>query len=410
MWNSIWINTNLLTMTKEDEYSIIKNAAIASNSDGKIAWLGKMSELKQPIENLAYNIYDLEAKFLMPAFIDCHTHIVYAGSRANEFEMRLEGVSYEEIAQKGGGIISTVSAVRAASEDELFEASINRIKKAIRYGSAAFEIKSGYGLDLENEEKMLKTALRIEKKFGIKIQKTFLGAHALPPEFKGRADAYIEYVTDEMLPKLAEKRLIDTVDGFCENIAFSAQQIERLFKQAKELNIPIKLHTEQLSNQGGAKLTAKYGGLSADHLEYIDEDGVKEMAKFGTVAVLLPSAFYFLRETQKPPIELFRKYRVPMAIATDCNPGSSPILSLPLVMNMACTLFQMTPFEALKAVTINAARALGWQDIVGSLEIGKDASFSIFDIKEPAELSYLIGSDSCHSIVLCGQNLRFENN
>lgn len=386
MFDAIYYNANLITLEDKSGYGLIENAGLGVK-DGKIEFVGVLHDAP---ETLAKETYDISGKFIAPAFIDCHTHLVYGGSRAKEFELRLEGGSYEEIARNGGGIISTVKATREASEDELFDAALKRMKILMDQGVQGFEIKSGYGLDTETEAKMLVVATRLRNETGIRVQRTFLGAHALPPEYKNRSDDYITHVCDEMLPYMDEYGLVDAVDGFCENIAFSAEQMSRVFDKAKELGLPVKLHAEQLSNQGGAKMAAGYKALSADHLEYLDEDGVKAMAEAKSVAVLLPGAYYFLRETQLPPIELLRKYNVPIAIATDHNPGSSPVFSMQLMLNMACTFFRMTPEEALRGVTVNAAKALGWNDM-GVLKQGYEAAFNIWDIAEPAELAYPIG-------------------
>jgi len=397
MWDSIWINANLATMTEQDGYGAIENGAIAVK-DGRIAWIGRQKDVP---ENPAEAIHDMAGKWITPGLIDCHTHLIWSGNRAKEFEMRLNGASYEDIAIAGGGIISTVKATREASEEMLFEAALPRLQNLMREGVTGVEIKSGYGLDTENEAKMLRVATKLRDETGLRVQRTFLGAHALPPEHKNRPDDYIDTVCNEMMPALHEERLIDAVDGFCEKIGFSATQTESVFKKAQELGLPVKLHAEQLSDQGGAALTAKYKGLSADHLEYLGEDGVKAMAEAGTVATLLPGAFYFLRETKAPPIELLRKYNVPMAIATDMNPGSSPAHSLLLMLNMACTLFHMTPEEALAGVTRNAAKALGWNDC-GMLKEGMRADFVLWDINQPAELSYRFGFNPCAGVIRNG--------
>ena len=326
-----------------------------------------------------------------PGLIDCHTHLVYGGNRANEFEMRLEGASYEEVARAGGGILSTMNATRAASVDELVKSALPRLDALLAEGVTTLEIKSGYGLNLEAERNMLRAARQLAELRNVNIKTTFLGAHATPPEFNGDADAYIQHVANDMLPALASEGLVDAVDGFCEGIAFSPDQMRIVFDAAKSLGLPIKLHAEQLSNLGGAKLAAEYGALSADHLEYLDEDGVKAMAKADTVAVVLPGAFYTLRETQMPPIDLFRKHHVRMAVATDSNPGSSPMTSLLLAMNMAATLFRLTPEEALRGVTLNAAKALGLDSQKGSITAGKQADLAVWRVQHPAELTYRIG-------------------
>lgn len=389
MWDSILFNANLITLSGDKGYGVIEHGAIGVQN-GRIVFSGVPQTAP---EKLAYDIHDVQGKWITPAFLDCHTHLVYGGSRAHEFELRLQGASYEDIARSGGGILSTVRATREASEDALFASSLKRMKMLMAEGVAAFEIKSGYGLDLETERKMLRVATRLRDQTGLRVQRSFLGAHALPPEYAGRADDYIDHICNDMLPALHAENLVDAVDGFCENIAFSAAQMARVFAKAKALGLPVKLHAEQLSNQGGAEMAAGFSALSSDHLEYLDEAGVTAMAEAGSVAVLLPGAFYFLRETQLPPVELLRRYNVPMAIATDHNPGSAPVYSLLLMMNMACTLFRMTPEEALRGVTVNAAKALGWENDLGVLEEGMAAAFNIWDISGPADLSYAVGDN-----------------
>jgi imidazolonepropionase len=338
--------------------------------------------------------------------VDCHTHLVYGGNRAREFEMRLQGVTYEEIARQGGGIRSTVTATRAADEETLFRQSTPRLISLLSEGVTTVEIKSGYGLDLETEIRVLRVARRLGETFPVTIFPTYLGAHALPPEFEGRADDYIDYVCDEVLPAVTGQHLAMAVDAFCENIGFTPAQTERVFKAAKAFGLPVKLHAEQLSDQGGAALAAGYGALSVDHLEHISEEGVRAVAASDTVAVLLPGAFYFLREKKRPPIDLLRRFGVPMAVSTDCNPGTSPAVSLLLMLNMACTFFRMTPEEALAGVTINGARALGLGDRIGTLEPGKDADFVVWDVTEPAELAYNIGLNPCRQVVRKGERVQ----
>jgi imidazolonepropionase len=397
MWDSIWINAQIATMADEQGYGIIEDGVIAVK-DGRIAWAGSKKDLPdQP----AKTTHDAKGQWITPGLIDCHTHLVYGGNRAREFEMRLHGATYEEIAKEGGGILSTVKATRAATEDELYESAKKRLSHLMREGITGAEIKSGYGLDTETEEKMLRVATRLRDETGLRIQRTFLGAHALPTEYKDKADDYIDMICSDMLPTLAGKGLIDCVDAFCERIGFSAEQTERVFKAANDLGLPVKLHAEQLSNQKGAALTAQYKGLSADHLEYLDEEGIKAMAQSGTAAVLLPGAFYFLRETKKPPVDLLRKHNIPIAIATDLNPGSSPAHSLLLMLNMACTFFHMTPEETLAGITKNAAKALGWDDC-GIIKENMRADFVLWDITHPAELSYAFGLNPCAGIVRNG--------
>ena len=338
--------------------------------------------------------------------MDCHTHLVYAGSRAREFELRLQGATYEEIARQGGGIRSTVSATREADEQALFEQSAPRLDALLQEGVTTVEIKSGYGLDLDTELRMLRVARKLGEKFPVTVMPTFLGAHALPPEYEDRPDDYIEFVCSQVLPQVASQKLAVAVDAFCENIGFTPAQTQRVFKAAKNLGLAIKLHAEQLTDLQGAALAARYQALSADHLEYVSKSGVQAMAKNDTVAVLLPGAFYFLRETKLPPVDLLRRHGVPIALSTDCNPGSSPAVSLLLMLNMACTLFRLTPEEALAGVTRNGARALGLQDRIGTLEPGKDADFVIWDIPEPAELAYRIGANPMKHVVRKGRLVR----
>jgi imidazolonepropionase len=366
---------------------------------GKIAWCGGMIELPDAYRN--WPTENLEDRLVTPALIDCHSHIVFGGNRASEFEMRLEGASYQEISRAGGGIVSTVKATRAASEEALLADALTRVDALIREGVATLEIKSGYGLDVETELKMLRVARRIGQVRNIHVRTSFLGAHTVPPEYSGRGDDYLDQVCIPALRLAAEAGLADAVDGFCEDIAFSPAQIALVFDVARQIGLPVKLHAEQLSNLGGAKLAAQYGALSADHLEYLDEDGVQVMAEENMIAVLLPGAFYTLRETQLPPIDLFRKYRVPMAVATDCNPGSSPLASLLIAMNMACTLFRLTPDEALAGVTVNAARALGIAGR-GNIAPGMQADLAIWNAAHPSELSYRIGFNCLHRRIWSG--------
>ncbi|MEX3007407.1 imidazolonepropionase [Hoeflea sp. TYP-13] len=368
-------------------YGLVEHGALAVEDD-KIAWVGPAGELPAQFRQLEAE--DMEERLITPALIDCHTHIVAGGNRAREFEMRLEGASYEEIARAGGGIISTVSATREASEERLLASALNRVDHLLAEGVSTIEIKSGYGLDVDTELRMLKTARLVAAERNVRVRASFLGAHAVPPEYKGQPDAYIDEVCIPALEAANEQGLVDAVDGFCEGIAFTPAQIERVFEKASALGLPVKLHAEQLSNLGGAELAARFNALSADHLEYLDETGVAAMKAAGCVAVMLPGAFYTLRETQKPPIDLFRKHGVGMAVATDCNPGSSPVTSLLLSMNMACTLFRMTPEEALAGATREAARALGLTNS-GTIEPGKRSELAVWNVAHPAELSYRIG-------------------
>jgi imidazolonepropionase len=396
MWDVLFSNVHLATMA--DGYGEIRDAAIAVK-DGDIAWLGARADL--PPGAQAVTVHDGGGGWLTPGLIDCHTHIVHAGNRSDEFEARLNGATYEDIARAGGGIMSTVRATRAASEDELLRQSLPRVRSLLAEGVTTIEIKSGYGLRLESEANMLRAARRIGRDFPVNVATTFLGAHALPPEFAGRADDYISEVC-AMIAPLAAEGLVDAVDAFCERIGFSHEQTERVFQAARAHGLPVKLHAEQLSDQRGAELTARYHGLSADHLEHLSEAGVTAMAAAGTVAVLLPGAYYFLRDTTPPPVAALRAAGVAMAVATDCNPGTSPMTSLLLAMNMACTLWRLTPLEALAGCTRHAAQALGMQREVGTLEVGKRADFALWRIARPADLSYAIGLNPCRGVVNAG--------
>jgi imidazolonepropionase len=387
-------------MAAAQSYGEIRNGALAVQ-DGKIAWLGPLSDLSA--RSHAKEQRDGAGGWITPGLIDCHTHIVYAGNRSHEFEARLNGATYTDIAQSGGGILSTVRATRSASEDDLYRVSLPRVKALLAEGVTTLEIKSGYGLELEAEAKMLRVARRFSRELPLTVRTTFLGAHAVPPEYADRADDYIDELCERMLPALAEQDLVDAVDAFCESIGFSEVQTERVFQTAQRLGLPVKLHAEQLSDQGGAQLVARYGGLSADHLEHLSAAGIAAMARHGTVAVLLPGAFYFLRETRSPPVAALREAGVRIAVATDCNPGTSPLTSLLTAMNMACTLFRLAPHEALAGATINAAYALGLQTSVGSLEVGKNADFALWEIERPADLAYSIGFNPCRCVVQSGK-------
>jgi imidazolonepropionase len=394
-WDALWTNVHLATLA-DGTYGELRDGAIAVR-DGRIAWISCRADL--PAGYRATVEHDGKGCWLTPGLIDCHTHIVYAGNRSDEFEARLNGVAYEEIAKRGGGILSTVRATRAASEQALQAASLPRVKNLLSEGVTTLEIKSGYGLDLETERKMLRVARNIGASLPVRVKTTFLGAHALPPEYAGQADAYIDHLCEHMLPALAAEGLVDAVDAFCEKIGFSTAQTERVFRAAQAHGLPVKLHAEQLSDQHGAALVARSRGLSADHLEYLSAEGIAAMAAAGTVAVLLPGAFYFLRETRLPPIQPLRDAGVPIAVSTDCNPGTSPLTSLLLTMNMACTMFRMTPQEALAGATIHAAKALGVEKETGSLEVGKVADFALWEIERPGDLAYAIGGNPCQYVV-----------
>ncbi|MBJ2211232.1 MULTISPECIES: imidazolonepropionase [Pseudomonas] len=394
---TLWQHCHVATMAN-GKYSIIEDAAMVT-AGSLIEWVGPRSQA--PTTDYA-QVHDLQGAWVTPGLIDCHTHTVFGGNRSGEFEQRLEGVSYAEIAAKGGGIASTVRATRAASEDELFLCAEKRLRSLLRDGVTTVEIKSGYGLDLANERKMLRVARRLGEALPVSVRATCLAAHALPPEYKDRADDYIEHICSQMLPALAAEGLVDAVDAFCEYLAFSPEQVERVFKVAQQLGLPVKLHAEQLSSLHGSSLAARYHALSADHLEFMTEEDAIAMAAAGTVAVLLPGAFYFLRETQLPPMDALRKHGVKIAIASDLNPGTSPALSVRLMLNMACTLFRMTPEEALAGATQHAATALGLGDTHGSLEVGKVADFVAWQIDRPADLAYWLGGELDKRVVRHG--------
>ena len=385
MARHLLVNARIATMLG-GKYSIVEKGAMAID-EGTIEWVGPASSLDSSLGGS--DARDAQGALVTPGLIDCHTHLVFAGNRAREFEMRLQGATYEEIARAGGGIVSTMKATRAASEAQLAEESGRRLDALIEGGATTVEIKSGYGLDLESELKCLRVARGLAQDRGVTIRTTLLGAHTVPPEFKGRADEYVAFVCEELIPTAAKHGLADAVDAFCEGIGFSPGQTRRVFEAARAHGLRVKLHADQLSNLNGAALAAEFGALSADHLEHTDEAGVDALARAGTVAVMLPGAFYFLRETRQPPVEALRRKGVAMAVATDCNPGTSPLTSLTTAMNMACTLFRLTPEEALAGVTINAAKALGLEDR-GVLEAGKRADYVIWDAVDPAELSWTI--------------------
>jgi imidazolonepropionase len=390
--------THATLATMEDGYGLLANAALAVEGD-RIVWVGDTDAI--PAAYRAFETYACDHCLVTPGLIDCHSHVVFAGDRAGEFEARLNGASYEEIARAGGGILSTVTATRAAGEGELLAQSLPRVDQMAASGTTTLEIKSGYGLDIASELTMLRAARRIPSLRRMNVTTTHLAAHAIPPEYKGRADAYIDEVAIPSLQHAHAEGLIDAVDAFCETIAFTPAQVDRLFTAARALSLPVKLHAEQLSNLEGSTLAARHNALSADHLEHLSPNGIKAMAAAGTVATILPGAFYTLRDTHIPPIAALREARVPMAVATDCNPGSSPMTSLPLAMNMACTLFRMTPLEALQGTTMHAARALGLTDR-GTLGPGKRADICIWDATHPAELSYRIGSTPLRHRIIGG--------
>ncbi|MFW1812449.1 imidazolonepropionase [Acinetobacter ursingii] len=384
----LWKNCHIATM-QDGQYSSIEQAAMVTLGQ-KIHWIGSLKDL--PADDYV-EIIDLNGAWVTPGLIDCHTHSVFGGNRSVEFEKRLQGVSYAEIAANGGGIASTVRATREASEAQLLTSALKRIRCLLQDGVTTIEIKSGYGLDYANERKMLRVIRQIADSLPMTVRATCLAAHALPPEYKDQSDAYIEHICHDMLPKLHEEGLMDAVDAFCEHLAFSPAQVERVFQAAQGLNLPVKLHAEQLSALGGSSLAARYHALSADHLEFMTEEDVKAMAAAGTVAVLLPGAFYFLRETKFPPVDSLHQHGVRIALSSDLNPGTSPALSLRLMMNMGSTLFGLTPEQTLASVTINAAHALGLQETHGSLEQGKCADFIAWEIEHPSEIVYWLGGD-----------------
>lgn len=392
------VNVHLATMDGAD-YGIIENG-ITVWRDGRIVYLGNDHTAAEPFLLGIETVIDAEGGWVTPALIDCHTHLVFAGNRAEEAEQRLRGVSYADIAMAGGGILSSVRHTRAADEDALFAESLPRLQALMGDGVACVEIKSGYGLDFDNERKMLRVARRLGTETGGTVKTTYLAAHALPSEFAGRSDDYIDAVC-RWMPELHGEGLIDAVDVFCEGIGFSPSQSRRVFEAAHALGLPVKAHADQLSDLGGAALVAEFSGLSADHVEFTREDAVRRMAVAGTVAVLLPGAFHVLRETQLPPLDAFRQHGVPMAVATDCNPGTAPLLSLRLAMSLACTHFRLTPEEALRGATVHAARALGLHDR-GRLALGQRADFALWDIRHPAELSYWLGGNLLRHLLLCG--------
>ena len=398
-YDSLWLHAHLATMAGPDEYGIIEDGAIAVHA-GRIQWLGAATELPSGARSNAGRIADLTGTWLTPGLVDCHTHLVYAGNRSNEFEMRLKGADYQAIARAGGGITSTVRSVRAAGENEILKQSKPRLQAMLADGITTLEVKSGYGLDLINELKLLKVINRLATQTPARIRATFLGAHTVPPEYQGRPDDYVQLIINAILPEVAKQNLASAVDVFCETIGFNLEQTERIFQAARDKGLPVKLHAEQLSDSKGAVLAARYQALSVDHLEYLDPEDVPVLATGGCVAVLLPGAFYYLNETQKPPIQALRGANVPLAVSTDANTGTSPVLSIRSMMNMACVLFGITPAEALAGVTRNAAQALGLQDEIGTLEVGKVADFAVWDISSPVDLAYQLGGNPlCFSVM-----------
>lgn len=397
----LFINCNLATM-EGGTYGIIQQGALGVTGD-TISWIGQQSRLPGDPELLCRQVIDCHNQWILPGFVDCHTHLVWAGSRSDEFEMRLQGVSYEQIAQKGGGIFSTVTATRAATETELFAQASKRMEIFLKQGITCVEIKSGYGLDLDTELKMLSVIHRLSRTVPQHIEPTFLGAHALPPEFKTRADDYVNLVTQTMLPRVKDQGIARAVDVFCERIAFSRDQTRKIFQTATDLGFRVKLHAEQLSDMDGTALAAEFNALSCDHLEYLSPAGAQKMADKKVAAVLLPGAFYFLKETQKPPISLFRELNIPMALSTDLNPGSSPVHSMTLVLNLACLLFGLTCEEALAGATLQGAKALGLDLKKGSLKVGKDADLVVWGIHTPADLCYLVGHTPLNQVVISGK-------
>jgi imidazolonepropionase len=396
---TLWCNASLATLEGDAGWGWIDRGAILTDGE-RITWVGPDAALPAPLHGHVQEAHDLGGACVTPGLVDCHTHLVYGGDRAAEFEMRLQGASYEQIARAGGGIRSTVRATREASDDALFTRARERALALMRDGVTTLEIKSGYGLAEDHEARCLRVARRIGDALGLGVRTTCLAAHALPPEYDARPDNYIEAVCN-WLPPLQQQGLVDAVDAFCERIGFTPAQTRRVFEAARRMGLPVKLHAEQLSDSEGAALAAEFGALSCDHLEHLSEAGVRAMAAAGTVAVLLPGAYYFLRDTQLPPIAALREHRVPMAVATDHNPGSSPALSLPLMMHMACTLFRLTPEEALRGATVQAARALGLQDR-GRLAAGQRADFAVWDLAHPRELVYWFGRSACRFTVIGG--------
>ncbi len=402
-WTTLWLDAHLATMVAGGEpYGAVRDGAVAV-ADGRIAWVGPRAALPGPAESLADDVRSCGGGWITPGLIDCHTHLVFGGDRADEFERRLQGESYADIARSGGGILSTVRATRAASVDELTRLARPRLRRLMDDGVTTVEIKSGYGLDVESEVAMLRAARALGRQEPVEVMTTLLAAHAVPPEFRERREGYLELVTGPLLDAVVDEGLADAVDAFLEDIAFTQGEVRRVFEAARAVGLPVRLHADQLGDGGGAGLAAEFGALSADHLEYTSDEGAAAMAAAGTVAVLLPGAWYTLRETRRPPVDAFRRHGVPMALATDANPGSSPVLSLLTVLNMGCTLFGLTPEEALAGVTRHAAAALGRAGDRGTLEVGKRADLAVWDVARPAELAYWIGARPLREVAVAGQ-------
>lgn len=405
MWDKLWINVHLATITNTNApYGAIQHAAIGVKN-GTIAWLGEEKNLPDAPEKLATEVHHGAGLWVTPGLLDCHTHMVFGGQRADEFARKLQGESYESILASGGGILSSVQATRQATQEELFQTALERAHFAMSQGVTVLEIKSGYGLSLESELKILQVIQRLKKELPITIKATCLAAHVVPPEYQHQRAAYIAFICEKLLPQIKQEGLADAVDVFCEKIAFTVAETEQIFQAAKALGFELKIHAEQLSSLHGSQLAADYQALSADHLEYITEEDILAMKKSQTVAVLLPGAFYFLREKQLPPIDLFKQHQVPIALATDFNPGTSPINSLSSIMNLACVLWRFTPEEALRGVTLHAAQALQLQTTHGSLEVGKAADFAFWNIETPAELAYYLHGRTCHQLVIQGKEI-----
>jgi len=402
-WDGLLLDCHLATMAGTDDYGIVEDAALAWK-DGRIAWLGPRAQLPGGPASLAREVRECGGDWITPALVDCHTHLVFGGNRAVEAERRLQGATYEQIAREGGGIVSTVRATRALDDDGLLAQSLPRAIALVADGVGTIEVKSGYGLDLDSEARMLRVARALGARLGVEVRTTFLGAHALPPEYAGRADEYVDAARG-WLRELHAQGLVDAVDAFCEGIGFTPAQTRSMFETARELDLPVKLHADQLSDLGGAALVAEFGGLSADHIEYSSIEAVRAMARAGTVAVLLPGAYHFLRETKLPPLAALREHGVPMAVATDCNPGTSPLLSLRLAMSLACTHFRLTPAEALRGATVHAARALGLSDR-GKLETGLRADFARWRVRHPSELAYWLGGELLAELVVGGKTTK----